>query len=149
MGAPGSMTNVPSVKQRVVRLAQKYFVNPPVRALFALDLVPRTHALMETTGRRSGRPRTTPVGYRLDGDTFWAVAEHGRGADYVRNLEANPRVRVKIGRHWRAGAAMVLPDDDARTRLHRLRRPVNGAMVRAMGTDLLTIRVDLDPEPDA
>src|SRR5262249_58594296 len=84
-------------------------VNPPVRALFALGLVPPTHVLLETTGRKTGRPRQNPVGNGLDSDTLWIVAEHGRGASYVRNLEADPRVRVKIGRRWRTGTATVLP----------------------------------------
>jgi deazaflavin-dependent oxidoreductase (nitroreductase family) len=139
---------VPSTKARVVRGVQKYLLNPPVRALFALGLVPPTHVLLETTGRKSGQPRRNPVGNGLDGDTLWIVAEHGRSASYVRNLEAEPRVRVKIGRHWRSGTATVLPDDDPRVRLDRIGRRVNGAVVRAMGTDLLTIRVDLDPMPE-
>ncbi|HMF03727.1 MAG TPA: nitroreductase/quinone reductase family protein [Acidimicrobiia bacterium] len=136
---------MPSAKARSVRLFQKYVLNPPVRALFALGLVPPTHVLLETTGRKTGRPRQNPVGNGLDGDTLWIVAEHGRGASYVRNLEADPKVRVKIGRRWRTGTATVLPDDDPRARLERIGRPVNGFMVRAVGTDLLTIRVDLDP----
>jgi deazaflavin-dependent oxidoreductase (nitroreductase family) len=153
MGTGGSLAcigrgrfdgNVPSAKTRVVRFTQKYLLNPPVRALFALGLVPPTHALLETTGRRSGLPRQNPVGNGLDGDTFWIVAEHGHDANYVRNLEANPRVRVKIGHRWRTGTATVLPDDDPRKRLDQVGHRVNGFMVRAMGTDLLTVRVDLD-----
>jgi deazaflavin-dependent oxidoreductase (nitroreductase family) len=136
---------VPSAKARAVRLFQKYVLNPPVRALFALGVVPPTHVLLETTGRKTGLPRRNPVGNGLDGDTLWIVAEHGRDASYVRNLEADPRVRVKIGRHWRTGIATILPDDDPRARLQRIGRPVNGFMVRTVGTDLLTIRVDLDP----
>ena len=134
-----------SAKARVVRKFQKYVLNPPVRALFALGVVPPTHVLLETTGRRTGRPRQNPVGNGLDGNTLWIVAEHGHHASYVLNLEANPRVRVKIGRRWRTGTATVLPDDDPRARLDRVGRRVNGLMVRAVGTDLLTIRVDLDP----
>lgn len=136
---------MPSVKARAVRFTQKYLLNPPVRALFALGIVPPTHVLLETTGRKTGLPRRNPVGNGLDGDTLWIVAEHGRGAGYVRNLEADPRVRMKIGRYWRTGVATVLPDDDPHARLQRIGRPVNGFMVRAVGTDLLTIRVDLDP----
>ena len=135
-----------SAKVRTVRTFQKYVLNPPVRVLFGLGLVPPTHVLLETTGRRTGRPRQNPVGNGLDGDTLWIVAEHGRSASYVRNLEADPRVRVKIGRRWRSGTATVLPNDDPRARLRLIGRPVNGFMVRAAGTDLLTIRVDLDPE---
>lgn len=89
---------MPSAKTRAVRFTQKYLLNPPVRALFALGLVPPTHVLLETTGRKSGRPRQNPVGNGLDGDTLWIVAEHGHRANYVRNLEADPHVRVKIGR---------------------------------------------------
>jgi deazaflavin-dependent oxidoreductase (nitroreductase family) len=135
-----------SAKARTVRTFQKHLLNPPVRVLFGLGLVPPTHVLLETTGRRTGRPRQNPVGNGLDGDTLWIVAEHGHSANYVRNLEADPWVRVKIGRRWRSGTATVLPDDDPRARLQRIGRPVNGFMVRAAGTDLLTIRVDLDPE---
>ena len=56
---------------------------------------PAAFALLETTGRRTGQARQTPVGNGLDGDTFWLVASHGTQADYVRNLLAQPRVRVK------------------------------------------------------
>jgi deazaflavin-dependent oxidoreductase (nitroreductase family) len=139
------MADMPSSKARVVRKIQKYVLNPPVRALFALGLVPPTHVLLETTGRRTGQPRQNPVGNGLDGDTLWIVAEHGHHASYVQNIEANPRVRVKIGRRWRTGTAKILPDDDPRARLDRIGRRVNGFMVRAVGTDLLTIRVDMDP----
>ena len=135
---------MPSPKIRIVRSIQKYLLNPPVRALFALGLFPPTHALLETTGRRSGLPRQNPVGNGLEGDTFWIVAEHGHDANYVRNLEANLRVRVKIGHRWRTGTATVLPDDDPRKRLDQVGHRVNGFMVRAVGTDLLTVRVDLD-----
>lgn len=140
---------MPSAKARAVHFTQKYLLNPPVRVLFAAGLVPPGHVLLETTGRTSSQPRRNPVGARLDGNTLWIVAEHGRHANYVRNLEADPHVRVKIGRRWRTGTATVLPDDDPRTRLGKIAHPVNGFMVRTMGTDLLTIRVDLDPDGPA
>ncbi len=107
--------------------------------------MPRTHALLETTGRRSGQPRRVPVGNGLRGDTFWIVTEHGRAADYVKNIEANPRVRVKVGRMWRTGTAHLLPEDDVRARMNALHRPTNDAMVRLAGSDLMTVRIDLDP----
>ena len=109
----------------------------------------RTHALLETTGRKSGLPRCVPVGNGLRGDVFWIVSEHGRGADYVKNMEANPRVRVKVGGKWREGTAHLLPDDDVRARMKELGRPTNDAMVRVVGSDLMTVRIDLDPWPDA
>ena len=135
------------MKRQLVRLTQKYLVNPPVKAALVLGIVPPTHALLETIGRTSGQPRRNPVGNGLavDGQTFWIVAEHGRDAGYVKNIAANPRVRVKIGRRWRTGTAELLPDDDPHARLKLIGRPVNGAMVRAMGTNLLTVRIRLEP----
>ena len=88
--------------------------------------------------------RRTPVGNGLEGSTFWIVAEHGRRAAYVRDIVANPRVRVKVGRRWRSGTAHPLPDDDPRERQRRIGLRFNAAVVRAMGTELMTVRVDLD-----
>lgn len=65
----------------------------------------------------------------------------------MRNIEAEPRVRVRVRGRWRSGTARPLPGDDPRERQRRIGRRLNAAMVRAMGTDLLTVRVDLDPEP--
>jgi deazaflavin-dependent oxidoreductase (nitroreductase family) len=101
-------------------------------------------ALLETTGRKSGQPRHTPVGNGLDGDTFWIVADHGRRSNYVKNIMANPRVRVRVNGRWRNGIAALLPDDDPVARQRRLRR-FNAQFVRIMGTELLSIRIDLDP----
>jgi deazaflavin-dependent oxidoreductase (nitroreductase family) len=134
----------PSLKARLVRGFQRRALNPAVRTLAGLGLLP-THLVLETRGRRTGQPRRTPVGYGRDGDTIWIVAEYGRQADYVRNLEAEPRVRVQIGRRWWTGTAHVLDDDDARQRLRRIGHWVNAAAVRVVGTDLLTIRIDLEP----
>jgi deazaflavin-dependent oxidoreductase (nitroreductase family) len=122
-------------------------VNPGVRALIERGLFPSAWSLLETTGRKSGQPRRTPVGNGKRGDAFWIVTEHGRRADYVRNIENDPRVRVKVGRRWYSGTAHILEDDDPRARLRWLRRPVNNSMLLAVGTEQLTIRVDLDATP--
>jgi deazaflavin-dependent oxidoreductase (nitroreductase family) len=132
-------------KRRLITALQVKVFNPPITALAARGLVP-TVALLETTGRTSGQRRRTPVSKGLDRatNTFWIVAEHGRRSAYVRNIEADPRVRVRIGRRWRSGVASVLGDDDPRACQRHMSR-LNSAVVRAMGTDLLTIRIDLDP----
>jgi deazaflavin-dependent oxidoreductase (nitroreductase family) len=136
-------------KRRLVTRLQVRLLNPPIRALASRGLAPGV-ALLETTGRRSGEPRRTPVSFGLQRgtDTFWIVAEMGRQAAYVRNIEADPRVRIRLRRGWRAGTAHLLDGDDARTRLRSLSR-LNAAGVRAMGTALLVIRVDLDPDDRA
>ncbi|MEV0246673.1 nitroreductase/quinone reductase family protein [Nocardia sp. NPDC050712] len=98
--------------------------------------------LLETRGRKTGQPRQTPVGGRIEGGHFWMVSNHGAHSDYVRNIAADPAVRVRVDGAWHSGVAHPLPDDDALARLKTLPR-MNSAMVRALGTDLLTVRIDL------
>jgi deazaflavin-dependent oxidoreductase (nitroreductase family) len=132
-------------KRAVARFLTNRIVNPIVRPLIARGLWPRSQALLETTGRRSGLPPRTPVGNGLRDRTFWIVTEHGRASDYVKNIQAEPRVRVKVGSRWLAGRAELLPEDDAIARLRWLGRPVNDTALRLIGTEQLTIRIELDP----
>ena len=129
------MTDIRVLKRQVVHRIQRLVVNPVGRQL------PVT--MLETTGRKSGQPRRTAVGGSVVDNKFWMVSEHGEHSDYVHNIKANPAVRVRINGQWRNGTAHLLPDDDPRQRLRSLPR-LNSAVVRTMGTDLLTIRVDLD-----
>jgi deazaflavin-dependent oxidoreductase (nitroreductase family) len=132
-------------KRRVSTFASAKLLNPLVRAAARAGIPLPGYVLLETTGRRSGQPRQVPVGEALEGDTLWVVAEHGLRAAYVRNIQANPRVRVRLGRRWRTGTAHVLEDDDWRERQRRMQNRFNSAVVRAMGTEPVTVRVDLDP----
>jgi deazaflavin-dependent oxidoreductase (nitroreductase family) len=129
------MADLKTLKRRVVHTAQRYLANPIGRQL------PVT--MLETTGRKSGQPRRTVVGGRVVDNQFWMVSEHGEHSHYVLNIKANPAVRVRINGIWRTGTAQLLPGDDPVARLREL-SGLNSAMVRVMGSDLLTIRIDLD-----
>ncbi|HEX3488123.1 MAG TPA: nitroreductase/quinone reductase family protein [Streptosporangiaceae bacterium] len=133
-----------SRKYRIVTTLERGS-NRLTRWALRAGLAPGALALLETTGRRTGQPRQTPVGNGLDGDTFWLVASHGTQADYVRNLLAQPRVRVKVRGTWRSGTAVVLPDDDAVARSRSLPHQWDKAIGRLLASGLLTIRIDLDP----
>ncbi len=135
IGSRSALNEAVNLKRQVVHRVQRLLVNPVGRQL------PGT--ILETTGRKSGKPRRTAVGGRVVDNQFWMVSEHGEHSDYVRNIKANPAVRVRIGNRWRNGTAHLLPDDDPLRRLGNLPR-LNSAVVRLMGSDLLTIRVDLD-----
>jgi deazaflavin-dependent oxidoreductase (nitroreductase family) len=143
-----------AAKERVIYRLQKRVINPILMLAWELGIPPPGDALLKTTGRRTGQPRRTPVCDGLDGETFWLVAQRGWRADWAENIRANPRVRVKVrsgsGVGWRAGTAHLLDDDDLRERRRRIGR---GNLARrlcvsasaAMGTDPLTVRIDLDP----
>jgi deazaflavin-dependent oxidoreductase (nitroreductase family) len=130
-------------KRRASTFLTVRIVNPLVRRLSQAGLSGRSVALLETTGRKSGEKRVTPVGNGLRGDTFWIVTEHGWASAYVKNIQADPRVRVRVGSRWLPGTAHILPDDDPHERMRMLRRPANDAAVRLVGTEHLVIRVDL------
>ncbi|MEU3840782.1 nitroreductase/quinone reductase family protein [Streptomyces sp. NPDC028635] len=129
------MSRLADLRHRYTTAFQRR-LNPVLRRL-------PTQTVLETTGRVSGLPRQTPVGGRRTGDSFWLVSEFGTRSQYVRNIQADPRVRVRLRGRWYTGTAHLLPDDDPLARLRRLPR-VNSAGVRLLGTDLLTVRVDLD-----
>ena len=87
------------------------------------------------------------------GNQFWLVAEHGMKAGYVRNIEREPGVRLKLRDGLRSrshtGTAHLLPDDDPRERQRWLASHLpsnagNARAVRLFGTQLLTVRIDLD-----
>ncbi|MGB5113349.1 MAG: nitroreductase/quinone reductase family protein [Mycobacterium sp.] len=128
------MTDFNTAKRRVVHAVQRRVVNPLGRRM------PVT--MLETTGRKSGIPRRTAVGGRVIDNHFWMVSEHGEHSHYVQNIKADPVVRVRIRGRWRTGTAHLMPSDDPIARLAHLPR-LNSAVVRAMGSDLLTVRVDL------
>lgn len=132
-----------SRKYRVVTTVER-LNNRLTRFALRAGFAPRAFALLETTGRTTGVPRHTPVGNGLTGDTFWLVAVHGTQADYVRNLRAQPRVRVKVAGRWREGTAVVLTDDDPVARSRTLPHQWDAAIGRLMASSPLTVRIDLD-----
>src|SRR3954454_19316888 len=143
-GEPGAGSRVRAAKRRLVRPVTNRVVNPLVRPLVDRGLLGRGWALLETRGRRSGLPRVVPVGNGLRDGVFWIVTEHGYHADYVRNMLKDSRVRVKVAGRWRSGTAHLIPGDDPYKRMRALRRPVNDALLLAVGTEQLVLRVDLD-----
>lgn len=139
-------------KVTLVRVLQRWLINPLVRALLRVGLNPLGLAILETRGRVSGEPRRTPVGNGRLGNDVWIIAEHGTQAGYVRNILRDPQVRIRLRVGWRyqwvAGLAEVLPEDDALARQRQIvrwhpLRALNAVMVRLLGADLLTVRVRL------
>lgn len=142
----------PRLKVLIVRTFQRWTINPLMRLLLAIGINPLGLAILETRGRVSGKLRRTPVGNGRMGDSVWIIAEHGMRANYVRNLQRDPRVRVRLRQglryRWVPGIATVMVDDDvlARQRMiirwHPL-RAFNAMNVRVLGAELLTVHVRL------
>ena len=52
---------------------------------------------LTTTGRRTGRHHTIEIWFATSGTTVYMLAGGRQGADWVRNAEADPRVRLRVG----------------------------------------------------
>jgi F420H(2)-dependent quinone reductase len=96
------------MKHQIIHTLQKY-LNPPIELALAIGLPLPGYALLETRGRKTGKPRRTPVGEGRIGNQFWIVSEHGMKAGYIRNIERDPHVRLKLPEglryHWRHGCS--------------------------------------------
>jgi deazaflavin-dependent oxidoreductase (nitroreductase family) len=139
-------------KVLLVKTFQRYTLNPLMRLLLAIGVNPLGVAILETRGHASGKTRRVPVGNGRKGDSFWIIAEHGTRAGYVRNIQHDPRVRVRLRvglrYRWVSGIATLRPDDDPLARQRRIiawhpLRALNAINVRVLGADLLTVHVQL------
>jgi deazaflavin-dependent oxidoreductase (nitroreductase family) len=89
--------------------------------------------LLTTIGRKTGQPRTKPLGYLTDGDALVIVAGAAGAAkhpDWWLNLESYPVAQVQVGkRRLRMSATRALPKEQQRL---WARYPAQYALVESM-----------------
>jgi deazaflavin-dependent oxidoreductase (nitroreductase family) len=98
------------------RVLGALFRMPLLQQRLGLDKrLSETVLFLETTGRKTGLTRTTPLGFVHvpDTDTYFVSAGWYGKTDWYRNLRANPRVRVHHGRRTFACEARPISDDEA------------------------------------
>jgi deazaflavin-dependent oxidoreductase (nitroreductase family) len=114
------------------------------------------NVLVTVRGRRSGRPRTTPVAMLELGDARYLQASFG-DVDWVRNLRASGEARVARGRWSETCTATELPPETAgllmRTALapfHRSRfvGAILGPTIRPPVAVLYRYRLRIDDTPE-
>lgn len=83
------------------------------RPWFALR-VPRGVGVLTTVGRRTGSPRVTYIKAVRDGRRVYLVAITGRHTLWVKNIQVNPRVRLRLTDGTYEGVARpIAPGDPA------------------------------------
>ena len=95
-------------RQRLVNIIQRHVANPVMRA------VP-IQTLLETTGRKSGQQRNTPLFYVEDGADYIVVASNGGAAKapaWWLNLQAGGPAAVDIRATHRAVTGSQVSDED-------------------------------------
>ncbi|HET7009702.1 MAG TPA: nitroreductase/quinone reductase family protein [Anaerolineales bacterium] len=121
------------------------------RLAYAAGLGPvigRFILLLTTRGRRSGKLRVTPLAYEEQEGAYVVASARGPTSDWLLNLRADPRVRVRVGGLDFAGQAEIItePGRIADYIEHQLaRRPrFFGAILRAEGLPSPPSRQDLE-----
>ena len=65
---------------------------------------------LTTTGRVSGRPHMIEIWFALNERTLYMLSGGGAQADWVKNLQRNPQVTVRIAGAVFAGRARLVAD---------------------------------------
>jgi deazaflavin-dependent oxidoreductase (nitroreductase family) len=111
------------------------------RVLYAIGLGPlvgRIILLLTTTGRRSGKKRVTPLQYEMIGSDYYLGSARGVKSDWVRNIQSNPQVEIRVGGKHFCGTAEVIVDpskfaDFLEVRLERHPFMIGFIMAKAHG----------------
>lgn len=72
------------------------------------DLAALPYLYLTTTGRKSGLPREIEIWFVTFGDRFYILAEHGLATHWVKNIQVNSVVRVRLGDYEFGATARVL-----------------------------------------
>jgi F420H(2)-dependent quinone reductase len=111
------MLNLKDFTKMVLRAAPAF--NAPVTALATSrrfgKLVGRNIAILDYTGRRSGRPLSLPVAYRRKGDALEIAANMPDAKSWWRNfLGDGAPLTVRLDGIERAGHAVAQRDEQGR-----------------------------------
>ena len=74
------------------------------------DLSTQQFIYVTTTGRSSGLPRKIEIWFVEREGKLYIFAEHFFKANWVRNIQQNPNVRVRLGKHKFSAFARILDE---------------------------------------
>jgi deazaflavin-dependent oxidoreductase (nitroreductase family) len=102
-----------------------------------------------TTGRRTGRPHTIEIWFGAGGTALYLLSGGGEGSDWVRNIRADPRVHVRVGKLEMDGTARVVTDSGEDAMARRLLAAKyqgwrEGGRLSSWARTALPIAIDID-----
>lgn len=98
-------------------------INIVMTAMIQIGVGAPSTYLLTTTGRKTGRPRTTPVTLIQGDDERWLVAPYG-AVGWVHNVRSNPEVSLRRGRRTQLQSAIEVDPESAGPVLRRYVRDV-------------------------
>ena len=88
---------------------------PNLRALAEEDF-----CYLTTTGRVTGRPHEIEIWFAIEERTLYMLSDGRECSDWVKNLQRNPRVTVRIGDQRFEGQARVVEEPEEEELARRL-----------------------------
>lgn len=73
------------------------------------------YCYLTTTGRVSGKPHEIEIWFGLQGSSLYLLSGGGHSSDWVKNLLAQPAVRVRLGKQTYDAIGRVVEDADEQT----------------------------------
>jgi deazaflavin-dependent oxidoreductase (nitroreductase family) len=118
--------------------------------MLASELARRSVCELETIGRRTGQPRPIEIWFAADParDRIYLLSGGRYRALWVRNIRADPRVRIRLGERWFDGAAVEIeggPADGLARRLLAAKYQgwIDGTSLSSWARDSLPVAIDL------
>ena len=109
-------------KENTGILFKWFFKIPILFYKIGLPLFGNFILLLTTTGRKTGKPRHTPLEYRRkDGSGYFIImAGWGGNTDWARNIIKDPRVHVQAGRNHFDAIAEKMNSEEVAAWLHHV-----------------------------
>ena len=83
-------------------------------------LAKEDYCYVTTTGRVTGKPHEIEIWFGAHGDTIYLLSGGGDQSDWVKNMRAQPRVKVKIAKRQFTGQARFVLDAEEETQVRRI-----------------------------
>ncbi len=86
-------------------------------------LIAKQVLILTTRGRVSAKERRTPLWYVSDGDAIYCLSGWGASSDWWKNLEADPKAHLQIGRRrWKLRGEVVPEPQEVERILSRFQK---------------------------
>lgn len=115
------------------------------------DLADLDYCYVTTTGRRSGNAHTIEIWFAVHDDRVYLLSGGGGASDWVRNVQANPTIGLRIGDQDMICRARVVEDPEEDALARRLVLEKYGARysgeLEEWGRTSTPVAIDLPPPP--
>ncbi|MEO8285136.1 MAG: nitroreductase family deazaflavin-dependent oxidoreductase [Chloroflexota bacterium] len=115
------------------------------------SLAPEQFCYLTTKGRKTGKAYTVEIWFATSpgSDTLYMLSGGGSRSDWVKNIQANPTVNVRVKDRTFTGTARIIdnPQEDNRARRLVVAKYYNRNTLNTSGweAEALPIAIDLRP----